>query len=134
MSYHTFRLKPGHDLKLEIERFCASKHLKAAVVATCVGGLNQVTMRMAGATPEKQDIRTTKGHFEIVSLVGTISPDGSHLHIAVSDENGIVSGGHLKEGTIIYPTAEIMLIESKEEAYSREMDSDTGFPELVVMK
>lgn len=29
-----------------------------------------------------------EGHFEIVSLVGTISEYGSHIHISIADEEG----------------------------------------------
>jgi predicted DNA-binding protein with PD1-like motif len=127
-----FRLKPGMDLKKEIERFAAANRLKAAYVVTCVGGLEQATIRMAGAKPDAQDIRTLKEDLEIVSLVGTTGPNGSHFHIAVSDKGGRVSGGHLKEGTIIDPTAEIVLGEMGATTFARELDDETGFEELVV--
>lgn len=132
MNIYTFRLKPGQDLKTCIEQFTLDKQLRGASILSCVGGLTQVTMRMAGATPDKQDIRTTKEHLEIVSLVGTICGDGTHLHIAVSDKNGAVTGGHLKEGTLVYPTAEVVIISNEHETYRRIMDKDTGFPELIV--
>jgi predicted DNA-binding protein with PD1-like motif len=132
MTTFTFRLKPGQDLKTGIEEFASRHNLKAASVLTCVGGLAKVTMRMAGATPDNQDIRIEEGHFEIVSLTGTISPDGSHLHIAVSKEQGVVTGGHLKEGATVYPTAEVVIYESAEVTYARKLDPETGFPELIV--
>lgn len=132
MKHYATRLKPGMDLKNELEAFATRKGLKAAFVVTCVGGLQQVTMRMAGATPETQDIRTITEDFEIVSLVGTTGPDGSHFHIAVSNKAGLVMGGHLKAGTIIHPTAEIVLGELENTTFSREMDNETGFTELVV--
>jgi predicted DNA-binding protein with PD1-like motif len=134
MANLAFRLKPGMDLKKEIEAFAVAHELKAGFVVTCVGGLQQVTMRMAGAKPEKQDIRTRTADFEIVSLVGTTGPDGSHLHIAVSDSEGRVTGGHLKEGTIIHPTAEIVLGEMADASFERHMDDETGFAELVVVE
>ena len=132
MKTFAFRLKPGLDLKTEIEAFAARNNLKAAFVITCVGGLQQVTMRMAGAKPDAQDIRTTTEDFEIVSLVGTTGSGGSHFHIAVSDMAGAVMGGHLKEGTIVHPTAEIVLGELDDATFTREMDDETGFTELVV--
>lgn len=131
MRSFAFRLKPGADLKQEVEAFTRKHRLQAAVVVTCVGGLQQVTMRMAGATPETQDIRTLKDDFEIVSVVGTTGPNGSHFHIAVSDREGRVLGGHLKEGTIVHPTAEIVLGEVEGTVFRREMDLETGFAELV---
>lgn len=46
-----------------------------------------------------------KGHFEIVSLVGTVDPDGQHhLHISISDADGNVFGGHVLSDHIIYTT------------------------------
>jgi predicted DNA-binding protein with PD1-like motif len=128
-----FRLKPGADLKVEIEAFAKRNNLKAAFVVTCVGGLQRLTMRMAGAEPDAQDIRTLTQSFEIVSLVGTSGPNGSHFHIAVSDKEGRVLGGHLKEGTIIHPTAEIVLGEMDGATFTRQMDDETGFAELVVV-
>lgn len=109
MRSFTFRLIPGNDLKLGIEKFVEDRELNAASIVSCVGGLKQVNMRMAGATPAKQDIRNLDGHYEIVSLMGTVSKDGSHLHLAVSDSEGVVTGGHLKEGCIVDPTAEVVI-------------------------
>lgn len=132
MKVHTFRIKPGNDLKAELENFVKANNIKAGFIITCVGGLNQATMRMAGAVPEKQDIRTYEGDFEITSLVGTVSVNGVHLHMSISDKEGKSFGGHLKEGTLIHPTAEVVIGEDEQTTYTRELDEETGFPELVV--
>jgi len=132
MKVYTFRIKPGKDLKVEIEKFIRDNNIQAGFIVTCVGGLSQAAMRMAGASPNKQDIRTYKGDFEITSLVGTMSVNGTHLHMAISDNQGQSFGGHLKEGTIIHPTAEIVIGEDENTAYTRELDEETGFPELVI--
>ncbi|HMI09150.1 MAG TPA: PPC domain-containing DNA-binding protein [Candidatus Saccharimonadales bacterium] len=127
-----FRLKPGADLKSSIEEVIKQNTIKAGFIVTCVGGLEQATVRMAGAKPDAQDIRTFKDDFEIVSLVGTVSTNGTHLHISFSDNEGNVHGGHLKEGTIIHPTAEIVIGINNDVEIKREMDKETGFTELVV--
>jgi predicted DNA-binding protein with PD1-like motif len=57
MKLYTFRIKPGNDLKTEIEKFIKAKNIQAGFIVTCVGGLSQAVMRMAGALPNKQDIR-----------------------------------------------------------------------------
>lgn len=132
MKLYTFRIKPGNDLKTELERFVKTNNIQAGFIVTCVGGLSQATMRMAGALPDKQDIRTYKGDFEIISLVGTVSVNGVHLHMAISDKEGQSFGGHLKEGTIIHPTAEVVIGEDEQAVYIRELDEETGFPELKV--
>lgn len=128
----TFRLKPGADLKKSIESIVVERSIKAGFIISCVGGLEQAVVRMAGATPDAQDIRTLKADYEIVSLVGTVSVNGTHLHISFSDSEGLVYGGHLKEGTIIQPTAEIVLGFEDDVEFKRELDEDTGFKELVV--
>jgi predicted DNA-binding protein with PD1-like motif len=132
MTTITFRFKPGADLKKSIEEKVEEHSIVAGFIVTCVGGLEQAVVRMAGAKPNAQDIRTYKGAYEITSLVGTVSTNGVHIHISFSDSDGVVRGGHLKEGTIINPTAEIVFGIEKEVKYTRKLDSDTGFPELVV--
>lgn len=127
------RLKPNQDLKAELEKIAKDKGIVSGFIATCVGSLHEVTVRMAGAQPEKQDIRMLKGHFEIVSLVGTLSASGTHLHISVSDENGNVVGGHLKEGSIITTTAEVVIGYDEAVRFERKLDGDTGFEELSVL-
>jgi predicted DNA-binding protein with PD1-like motif len=132
MKLYAFRLKPGQDLKEGINKFAVDQGIKAGFIVTCVGGLKQAVLRMAGATPDRQDIRTFKEDFEIVSLVGTVSVNGSHLHLAVSDKVGKVYGGHLKAGCLVDPTAEIVIGEDESSAFTRQIDQDTGFKELII--
>lgn len=127
-----FRLKPGSDLKSSLEKVVAGYAVKAGFIITCVGGLQQATVRMAGAKPDKQDIRTYRGEYEIVSLVGTVFDGGSHVHLSFSDKDGAVIGGHLKEGTIVHPTAEIVIGINETLRMGREYDAETGFDELVI--
>lgn len=132
MQTVTVRLTPGADLKHETERVQQQHDITAGFIVSCVGGLRNVCVRMAGVQPNKQDIRSYQGHFEIVSLVGTISPDGVHIHVSFSDQEGAVLGGHLKEGTVVDPTAELVVGYDKTLRFRRELDSATGFPELLV--
>jgi predicted DNA-binding protein with PD1-like motif len=126
------RLKPETDLKVELEKLVVANNISSGYVATCVGSLHKVTIRMAGAKPEKQDIRILDGDFEIVSLVGTVSTSGSHLHISVSDTDGNVIGGHLKEGSLVTTTAEVVIGYDENLNFKRVVDPDTGFEELEV--
>lgn len=127
-----FRIQPNKDLKNELEHFIYENNISSGFVVTCVGSLRTVNIRMAGAKPEAQDIRKLEGHFEIVSLVGTLSRAGSHLHISVSDSEGRVTGGHLKEGSIVATTAEVVVGYDPDVLFEREFDESTGFEELVV--
>ena len=60
------------------------------------------------------------GHFEIVGLTGTLSKNGSHMHISISDSTGKTIGGHLLKGCIVYTTAEIILQSTTELNFKRE--------------
>jgi hypothetical protein len=132
MKLYTVRLNNNQDLRVELLRFAKQNSIQAGSILTCVGALKSFVLRMAGATPDKQDIRTFSGKHEIVSLVGTLSNNDCHLHIALSNKDGQVIGGHLKEGSLVDLTAEIVIAEDDAVIYTRELDNDTGFTELVV--
>ena len=133
MKIYALRLKPGDNLRESLLAFAARKEIKAGSISTCVGGLESVQIRMAGATPGRQDVRDLDGPFEIVSLVGTLTAEDCHLHLSVSDSHGKLFGGHLKSQSRVGPTCEIVLMEDEESLYLRERDSETGFDELVVV-
>lgn len=131
MLTYTFRLKPGQDLFNEIERFVLSKKIEAGCVLCSVGSLTHATLRLANRNSHNE----YEGHFEIVSLNGAISTNGSHLHLSISNEDGKTIGGHLVPGCKIYTTAEIVLAVFEDVIYKREMlENDSGYEELVVYK
>lgn len=103
-------------------------HVQAACIITCVGSLQKVGIRYANLA------QTTilEGKFEIVSLTGTLSEIGCHLHICVSDSTGKTTGGHLTNGSVIYTTAEIVIGILPEVVYKREVDETYGYRELVI--
>lgn len=125
---HAFRLKPGQDLKGSIDSFVKAKNIQAGWIATCVGSLTDYNIRFANQEKPYSD----KGHFEIVSLVGTVSVNGSHIHVSLSDSTGKTIGGHLMDGCKIYTTAEIVITETKELIFARENDGSTPWMELQV--
>lgn len=125
---HAFRLKPGQDLKNEILQYVKEKQIKAGWVSTCVGSLTNYNIRFANQ-PEGS---SGSGHFEIVSLTGTVSVNGSHLHISISDSSGKTIGGHLLDSNIVYTTAEIVLLSSDDFIFKREKDGSTEWEELQV--
>lgn len=125
---HVLRLNPGQDLRQELQRYADTQRLRAAALTTCVGSLTTVALRLAN-----QEIVTTRtGHFEIVSLVGTLSANGSHLHLAVADSTGQLLGGHLLDGCRVYTTAEVVLTELPELEFTREPDPVTTWRELRI--
>ena len=129
MKTHVFRLKYGDDLKDSIIQYCQQNGVASGVIITAVGCVYQATLRLADGVT----VKTWEGRYEIVSLTGTISKDGVHLHIALSDEEGKTIGGHLMSGTLINTTCETVIGDVGDEyEFSREYDGDTGYDELVV--
>jgi predicted DNA-binding protein with PD1-like motif len=67
---------------------------RSAFVLSGIGSLSTAKLRLAGAVEET----LVPGNVEILCLSGTLTPDGAHLHMAVSDEHGRVIGGHVCYG------------------------------------
>jgi uncharacterized protein len=131
MKTHTFRLKPQQDLFDSIEDYVKQNKIEAGCILSSVGSLTHATLRLAN----REYYNEYEGHFEIVSITGTVSIHGSHLHIAISDGDGATIGGHLVNGCKIYTTAEIVLLELEDVVYKRELfENDSGYEELVVYK
>lgn len=129
MKNYTFRLTPGQDLFDAIEAVVKERDIEAGCVLSCVGSLTHVALRFAN----QESYFECSGHFEIVSMTGTVSTYGSHLHISVSDEEGKTIGGHLVLGCKIYTTAEIVLAIFNGVVYKRELlENDSGYEELVI--
>jgi predicted DNA-binding protein with PD1-like motif len=130
MFTYSIRLRPGQDLKKELDALVQKRRVGAGAMLTCVGSLTDVTLRLAN----QEGPTVWKGHFEIVSLVGTLSMNGSHLHLSVSDSTGHTIGGHLLDGCKIYTTAELVIGVMPDLDYVREPDPTFGYRELVVKK
>ena len=125
---YVFRLKPGKDLRKSIEAIVNEKNIEAGWINTCVGSLTDYTIRFAN----QQQGTSGSGHFEIVNLTGTVSVNGSHLHISISDSEGKTIGGHLLEGCKIYTTAEIVIGSTTAYEFKRKKDGTTEWEELQI--
>ncbi|MDB5192111.1 MAG: DNA-binding protein [Segetibacter sp.] len=126
---YAIRLLPGDDLKVALEKFVTEKKIEAGWIVTCVGSLTDYNIRFAN----KPSGDSAKGHFEIVSLVGTLSTNGSHIHLSISDSTGKTIAGHLLEGCKIFTTAEIVIQQSSSFIFKREIDGSTPWKELQVV-
>lgn len=121
------RLIPGQDLKRSLEAIRDNEGLKSGVIICMVGSLNKAVLRMANG-----NIKTINGPLEIISATGTIAIDGVHIHLAVSDNNGIVIGGHLMKGSPVHTTVELCIL-SSDKIFKRVFDPETGYDELVIL-
>jgi predicted DNA-binding protein with PD1-like motif len=121
------RLAPGADLRAAIES--ALGNHTAAFVLQGIGSLSVAQLRYAGV----DQLTTLRGDLEILTIAGSIAPDGAHLHMSVSDAQGHVFGGHVAAGCIVRTTAELLLAVLPEHAFTRELDvAGSGYKELVV--
>mgnify|MGYP001791101568 CR=1 FL=1 len=128
MDAIAIRLKPEEDLKQALLKYCIDRKIDAAYMLSCVGSLHQSSIRFAN----QPEATVFEQPLEIVSLEGTLSQHGVHLHIAVSDSEGQVIGGHLMDGSHIRTTAEIVLGIVSNAVFKREMDPLTGYRELTI--
>lgn len=120
------RLTKGDDLKLALQRLVTQHQIHAGSIASCVGCFTHLKLRLAGATETLQ----LNEPLEIVSVMGTLTPDHQHVHLSVSRADGSVVGGHLMEGCLIDTTAELIVLQYHELNFSREYDPLTGYTEL----
>ncbi|EGU60363.1 hypothetical protein VINI7043_09240 [Vibrio nigripulchritudo ATCC 27043] len=122
------QLTRGQDLKSAISSIVKTEQIQAGSIASCIGSLSTACLRLAGAS---EYLRLSEP-LEIVSVMGTLTPEHQHIHISVSKQSGEVVGGHLMEGACIDTTAELILHSYERLTFSREYDRNTGFSELVV--
>jgi len=123
------RLTPGSKLRESIYQIAKEGNIKAGIVLTCVGSLQELNIRLAGANHKISN----HDKYEIVSLVGTFNQlDQGHFHISVADRKGNCYGGHLLEDNIVATTIELVLGILPGKQFLRKTDPETGYLELVI--
>jgi predicted DNA-binding protein with PD1-like motif len=129
MQLVPLRLLPGQDLRSALEARLSEHGSGAGFVLQGIGSLSVAQLRLAGAEQATELL----GDLEILTLAGSLAPDGAHLHMSISDAQGRILGGHVSAGCIVRTTAEILLAVLPEHEFSRELDvGGSGFRELVV--
>jgi predicted DNA-binding protein with PD1-like motif len=124
------RLLPGADLRRELEAIVGRHGGRAAFVLSGIGSLRQAHLRLAG----RDNLDVLDWDLELLTLAGTVSPDGAHLHASVADANGRVTGGHVAYECVVRTTAEVLVVLLPGWSFAREADPTTGYAELVVHK
>ena len=82
ITYRPVRLTAGADLRRDLET--VTNDSGAGFVIVGIGSLSNPRLRFAGA----EEKSVLNGSFEILSLCGTLTLDGAHLHMVVSNEHG----------------------------------------------
>lgn len=122
------RLSPGTDVRDALTEIAKREQISAGVVLGAVGSLATVRLRFASAETPTELI----GKHEILTLSGTLSEVGVHLHMSVANELGDCKGGHLVEGCQVHTTLEVAVAVLIDLQFTRKLDVLTGYPELVV--
>lgn len=122
------RLHPQQDLRRALEGLASAENIQAGFVLQGIGSLGVAMIRFAGMDQALE----LRGDMEILTLSGSLSPDGAHLHITVADAQGRVTGGHVAYGCTVRTTAEILVAELPGVQFSREPDAESGCKELVI--
>jgi predicted DNA-binding protein with PD1-like motif len=127
MQTLVLRLNPGDDLRAALDLALTQGGAEAAFVVSGIGSLRGASLRFAGAELPAR----IEGDLEILTLAGSLSPDGSHIHISVSDTQGKVFGGHAAPGCVVRTTAEILVAVLPDWQFARTHDPLTGYAELA---
>jgi predicted DNA-binding protein with PD1-like motif len=115
-------------LRAALEAALIEQKMSAGFVLQGVGSLSIAHLRYAGAMEAAEHL----GNLEILTLGGSLSSNGAHLHMSVSDARGHVVGGHVASDCIVRTTVEILIALLPEYRFGREPDLHTGFNELVI--
>jgi len=126
--FYALRLVPGTDVLTAVQDFVMTNQLTAVAIVTVVGSLTDAVIRYAN----QPDGTLTQGHFEIVSMVGTVEPTGAHVHLSLSDGEGRMFGGHMLPGCLVYTTAEIILAHLQDFEFTRVACPLSGYDELAI--
>jgi predicted DNA-binding protein with PD1-like motif len=130
MQFLPIRLSPGADLRRALEDVMRNQNTDSAFVVAGIGSLVGASLRYAGESTGSALV----GPLEILSVSGSLSASGAHLHMSVADASGRVYGGHAGYGSTVRTTAELLLALLPDGSLTREHDARTGFNELVVRR
>ena len=125
------RLTDGEDVFMSIKRITEKQKIEAGVILSGVGSLKTSNIRVPVINGEVKYINPID--LEIDALHGTVSKNGCHVHITVSDREGHAWGGHMKEGCIVRTTCELVIGILDETRFERIQDPQTGFEELKIL-
>ena len=136
------RLLPGADLIHGLEDVCDEYDLDYAAIVFAYGSLSRASFKIL--QPTDIEDRPALAPFDIARRVeflggqGLVCKDDSggratHLHGSVSDEEGVVRGGHFNPGeNPIYNNLDFYLVELEGVTLTRVFDEETATIEMVV--
>ena len=104
MRFRAFHLDAGADVRRSLEDLAHRENAQGFVLSV-VGNMGQATF----ACPGRNSPTVLSGELEIITLQGTVGPQGVHLHLSFSDGDCQVWGGHLEHGSLILKGADLLV-------------------------
>ena len=109
MEYRRFRdtlivrIDKGEEILEQLRRVAEAEHIRLAGVSA-LGAICDFTAGVLNTGEKRYYSNRFQGHFEIVSLTGTVSTMNgefyAHIHMSAGDEKGSVFGGHLNRALV----------------------------------
>ncbi|MEM5777091.1 MAG: DNA-binding protein [Candidatus Aenigmatarchaeota archaeon] len=125
-NIHIFRIEKNQKLLEALNDYVLKNQIMAGYI-TAIGALKKVNV---GYFINKKYIQNeAEGSFEIGSCNGIISLKEKipfiHLHIVCQNDRGETLCGHVLDGSIVFPTVEVIIFEFKN-LFERKFDEETG--------
>jgi len=124
------KLAPGSDLRLSLEELAQREGISGFVLGV-VGNLTKASFQCPG----QAEPTVLEGDLEVITLNGTFSPEGVHLHLSLSDGACQVWGGHLEPGTIVQKGVDLLIgvLEQRESRPARQTAATAPRIEIAVL-
>ena len=124
------KLAPGSDLRLSLEELAQRDGISGFVLGV-VGNLTKASFQCPG----QAEPTVLEGDLEVITLNGTFSPEGVHLHLSLSDGACQVWGGHLEPGTIVQKGVDLLIgvLEQREGRPARQTAAAAPRTEIAVL-
>ena len=121
------KLAPGSDLRNSLEELGRTQGIHGFVLGV-VGNLS----RAAFQCPGQPEPTVLEGDLEVITLNGTIAPEGVHLQLSLSDGACQVWGGHLEPGTLVQKGVDLLVGVLDQTPAPAESNADAPAPRLEI--
>ena len=122
------KLAPGSDLRLSLEELARRDGISGFVLGV-VGNLTKASFQCPG----QAEPTVLEGDLEVITLNGTFSPEGVHLHLSLSDGACQVWGGHLEPGTVVQKGVDLLIGVLEQSEGSLKQQASTPRLEIAVL-
>ena len=121
------KLAPGSDLRTSLEELARTQGIHGFVLGV-VGNLS----RAAFQCPGQPEPTVLEGDLEVITLNGTVGPEGVHLHLSLSDGACQVWGGHLEPGTLVQKGVDVLVGVLDQAPFQAESPAAAATPRLEI--